>query len=91
MEKLENLEKVFLPSYFPFLGSPGHDQPGFRWWVPAPKPLVGSTKKMEHYPKTVEKLEKLEKVLCPRIFPFWVHPDVTSPGWGVPASTPYSA
>ena len=68
MEKLEKLEKVFLPSYFPFFGSPGHDQPGLVG--SGTHPLVSLTKKTEHYPKTVEKLENLEKVLCPRNFPF---------------------
>ena len=64
MEKLEKLEKVFLPSYFPFLGSPGHDQPGLAGSGAHP-PIIGLTKKTEHYLKTIEKLEKLEKVYLP--------------------------
>ena len=54
-------------------------------WQPC---IISKTNISKHYQKTVEKLEKLEKVVCPRNFPFWVYPDVTNPCLQVPAPTP---
>ena len=63
MEKLEKLEKVFLPSYFPFLGSPGRDQPGLAG--SGTHPPIGLTKKIGALPQNRGKVRKVRKGVMP--------------------------